>query len=168
MPFYEQKALDDIDLQLLDILQRNASLSNAEIARRILLSPPATHMRIKRLENEGFIDAQVAILNQEKLNFDLLCYILISTNLHQEKQLEDLEHALKSMPEILECHCLTGEHDYLLKAAIRDRKELDVFIRKLNKLGISRIQTNLSLREIKYSTVLPILPAPGTTKKEGE
>ncbi|GLY12396.1 Lrp/AsnC family transcriptional regulator [Pseudobacillus badius] len=168
MPFYEQKALDDIDLQLLDILQRNASLSNAEIARRIRLSPPATHMRIKRLENEGFIDAQVAILNQEKLNFDLLCYILISTNLHQEKQLEDLEHALKSMPEILECHCLTGEHDYLLKAAIRDRKELDVFIRRLNKLGISRIQTNLSLREIKYSTVLPILPAQGTTKKEGE
>ena len=60
------------------------------------------------------------------------------------------------MTEILECHCLTGEYDYLLKVVIKDRKELDRFIRKLNRLGISRIQTNLSLREIKYSTVLPI------------
>ncbi|TGU78188.1 Lrp/AsnC family transcriptional regulator, partial [Mesorhizobium sp. M00.F.Ca.ET.186.01.1.1] len=59
-------------------------------------------------------------------------------------------------PEVLECHCLTGEYDYLLKVAIKDRKGLDSFIRKLNRLGISRLQTNLSLREIKSSTVLPI------------
>ena len=60
------------------------------------------------------------------------------------------------MPEVLECHCLTGEYDYLLKVANRDRKELEQFIRKLNKLGITKIQTSLALREIKYSTVLPI------------
>jgi len=60
------------------------------------------------------------------------------------------------MTEILECHCLTGAYDYLLKIVVRDRQELNQFIRKLNKLGISRIQTNLSLREIKYSTVLPL------------
>ncbi|MEY9972990.1 Lrp/AsnC family leucine-responsive transcriptional regulator [Lysinibacillus sp. RC46] len=152
----ERKLLDSIDTQLLDILQREVQISNAEIARRVNLSPPATHTRIKRLESEGFIDKQVAILNQEKLGFDLLCYVFMSTNIHQAKELEALEKALKIMPEILECHCLTGEYDYLLKVVIRDRKELDRFIRKLNRLGISRIQTNLSLREVKYSTVLPI------------
>jgi len=108
------------------------------------------------LENEGYIDQQVAILNQEKLGFDLLCYVFMSTDIHQAKEIEELETSLKTMTEILECHCLTGAYDYLLKIVIRDRQELNRFIRKLNKLGISRIQTNLSLREIKYSTVLPL------------
>ncbi|ACA40296.1 Lrp/AsnC family transcriptional regulator [Lysinibacillus sp. fkY74-1] len=150
------KGLDSMDLQILDILQREVHISNAELARRVNLSPPATHTRVKRLENEGYIDQQVAILNQEKLGFDLLCYVFMSTDIHQAKEIEELETSLKTMTEILECHCLTGAYDYLLKIVIRDRQELNRFIRKLNKLGISRIQTNLSLREIKYSTVLPL------------
>lgn len=152
----KNKGLDNVDLQILATLQREVQISNAELARRVNLSPPATHTRVKRLENEGYIDQQVAILNQEKLGFDLLCYIFMSTNIHQEKEIEELENSLKTMTEILECHCLTGAYDYLLKVVIRDRQDLDQFIRKLNKLGVSRIQTNLSLREIKYSTVLPI------------
>lgn len=155
------KVLDDLDVQILDILQKESQVSNAELARRVNLSPSAMHARIKRLENEGFIDKQVAILNQEKLGFDLLCFIFMSTNIHQAEKLEVLETELQSMPEVLECHCLTGEYDYLLKVANRDRKELERFIRKLNKLGITKIQTSLALREIKYSTVLPI----GDTEK---
>jgi Lrp/AsnC family leucine-responsive transcriptional regulator len=151
------KALDAIDFQILDILQRQANISNAELGRRVNLSPPATHSRIKRLENEGYIQKQVAILDQQKLGFDLLCYIFISTDIHQAGQLEILENNLEAMPEVLECHCLTGEYDYLLKVANKNRQGLEEFIRKLNKLGISRIQTSLALREIKHSTILPIL-----------
>ena len=150
------KILDDIDIQILDILQKGAQISNSDIAKRIKLSPPATHARIKRLESEGYINHHVAILNQEKLGFDLLTFIFISTNIHQTDQLEYLEDTLQAMREVLECHCLTGEHDYLLKVANKDRKELESFIRKLNKLGITRIQTSLALREIKCSTVLPL------------
>ncbi|WP_108670320.1 Lrp/AsnC family transcriptional regulator [Peribacillus acanthi] len=150
------KMLDDVDLQILDILQKEAHLSNAELARRVNLSPPATHARVKRLESEGYIDRQVAILNQEKLGFDLLCFIFINTNIHQADMLEVLEKELVAMPEVLECHLLTGEYDYLLKVANKDRKELENFIRKLNQLGISKIQTSLALREIKYSTALPL------------
>ncbi|WP_010498088.1 Lrp/AsnC family transcriptional regulator [Paenibacillus elgii] len=156
MESFVSKVLDEVDIQILDLMQKEAQLSNAELARRVNLSPPATHARVKRLENEGFIERQVAILNQEKLGFDLLCFVFMSTNIHQAEQLEVLEEALSSMPEVLECHCLTGEYDYLLKVANKDRKELEGFIRKLNKLGIARIQTSLALREIKYSTVLPI------------
>ncbi|EAZ86831.1 Lrp/AsnC family transcriptional regulator [Lysinibacillus sp. FSL M8-0216] len=152
----KNKELDRTDLQILDILQREVHISNAELARRVSLSPPATHTRVKRMENEGYIDQQVAILNQEKLGFDLLCYVFMSTDIHQAKEIEELETSLQTMTEILECHCLTGAYDYLLKIVIRDRQELNQFIRKLNRLGISRIQTNLSLREIKYSTVLPL------------
>ncbi|MFJ7970540.1 Lrp/AsnC family transcriptional regulator [Psychrobacillus sp. NPDC096389] len=148
--------LDEVDLQILDILQNEAQISNSEIAKRVNLSPPATHARIKRLEKEGYINRHVVILNQEKLGYDLLSFVFMSTNIHQHEQLKVLEKALESMPEVLECHCITGEYDYLLKVANKDRRELENFIRKLNTLGITRIQTSLALREIKYSTVLPI------------
>ncbi|MGE6258465.1 Lrp/AsnC family transcriptional regulator [Heyndrickxia sporothermodurans] len=150
------KILDQIDLQLLNALQNESQLSNTELAKMVNLSPPATHARVKRLESEGYIDRHVAILNQEKLGFDLLCFIFMSTNIHQADKLELLEKELKAMPEVLECYCLTGEYDYLLKVANKDRKDLEGFIRKLNQLGITRIQTSLALREIKYSTTLPI------------
>ncbi len=157
MEHISRKTLDQTDLQILDILQKQANISNSELARRVNLSPPATHARIKRLETEGFINRQVAILDSQKLGFDLLCYIFISTDIHQSDKLEILEHNLETMPEVLECHCLTGEYDYLLKVANKDRRGLEEFIRKLNQFGISRIQTSLALREIKHSTVLPIL-----------
>ncbi|MFJ5769243.1 Lrp/AsnC family transcriptional regulator [Psychrobacillus sp. NPDC093180] len=150
------KILDEVDFHILDILQNEGQISNAEIAKRVNLSPPATHARIKRLEKEGYIDRHVVILNQEKLGYDLLSFIFMSTNIHQHEKLKALEEALESIPEVLECHCITGEYDYLLKVANKDRRELENFIRKLNTLGISRIQTSLALREIKYSTVLPI------------
>lgn len=156
MESFTSKILDDLDLQILDIMQNGAGVSNAEIAKRINLSPPATHARIKRLENEGYINRHVVILNQEMLGFDLLSFIFMSTNIHQTEKLEDMEKALQSMPEVLECHCITGEYDYLLKVANKDRRELENFIRKLNRLGVTRIQTSLALREIKDSTVLPI------------
>ncbi|TWT09343.1 Lrp/AsnC family transcriptional regulator [Planomicrobium sp. CPCC 101079] len=150
------KVLDNLDVQILNILQHHAALSNAEIAKRVNLSAPAVHTRIKRLESEGYIQRKVTILDQEKLGFDLLCFIFISTNIHQADELQVLESALEAMPEVLECQCLTGEYDYLLKVANKDRKDLQAFIRKLNKLGITKIQTSLALREIKSSTVLPI------------
>ncbi|MGE6487050.1 Lrp/AsnC family transcriptional regulator [Paenisporosarcina sp. NPDC076898] len=156
MESFISKVLDSTDIQILDILQREANISNAELGRRVSLSPPATHARIKRLEMEGYINRQVAILNQQKLGFDLLCYIFISTDIHQAEKLEVLEKNLEALPAVLECHCLTGEYDYLLKVANKNRHELEQFIRILNKLGISRIQTSLVLREIKHSTVLPI------------
>lgn len=150
------KVLDHLDIKILDLLQRDSRISNLELSKRVNLSAPAVHARIKRLETEGYIQEHVAILNHEKLGFDLLCFVFMSTNMHQADKLESLEKRLESMKEVLECHCLTGEYDYLLKVACKDRKGLEMFIRKLNELGITKIQTSLALREIKDSTVLPI------------
>ncbi|KAF0821048.1 MULTISPECIES: Lrp/AsnC family transcriptional regulator [unclassified Cytobacillus] len=151
------KVLDHLDIKILDLLQKDARISNLELSKRVNLSAPAVHARIKRLETEGYIQEHVAILNHEKLGFDLLCFVFMSTNMHQADKLESLEKTLESMKEVLECHCLTGEYDYLLKVACKDRKGLEMFIRKLNELGITKIQTSLALREIKDSTVLPIM-----------
>jgi len=85
------KVLDSVDINLLDLLQKNAQVSNAELAKLVNLSPPATHARIKRLEKEGFIENHVAILNHKKLGFDLLCYIFISQTSIRKKLLQSLK-----------------------------------------------------------------------------
>lgn len=150
------KVLDDLDVQILDILQKDSQVSNAELARRVNLSPVAMHARIKRLDGEGFIDKQVAILNQEKLGFDLLCFIFMSTNIHQFDKLEVLEKRIRINAGSVRMSLFNRRVRLFIKGCKSHRKELEQFIRKLNKLGITRIQTSLALREIKYSTVLPI------------
>lgn len=149
---------DEIDRKLLGILQKEASISNVELARRVNLSPPATHARIKRLESEGVIDQYVTLLNREKLGFDLVCFILVKTTSHQKKENEQIQKAIREMPEILECHTITGEYDYMIKAVIKNSKDLRNFVgTKLSSLpGVSGIHTSLSYEELKSTTVLPI------------
>ncbi|MFC4735944.1 Lrp/AsnC family transcriptional regulator [Bacillus daqingensis] len=148
--------MDQTDLHILDILQEDARISNSELAKRINLSPPAALSRVRKLEEEQIIERSTIILNAEKLGYDLLCFVFMSTNLHQTDELTALETQLARMPEVLECCCLTGEYDYLLKVVIRNRRELETFVRRLNELGGTRIQTSLSLRRIKDTTSLPL------------
>ncbi|CAH0318544.1 Lrp/AsnC family transcriptional regulator [Peribacillus simplex] len=152
----EKELFDDIDYRILDCIQSVNNISNTQIAEIVNLSAPAVHTRLKKIASQGIIDKQVAILNQQRLGFDLLCYVYMSTDIHREEELRILEDQLINIDEILECHSLTGEFDYLMKIVVRDRRELAQFIRKLNKMKVTRIQTNLSLREVKSTTALPI------------
>lgn len=156
METVSKRVLDSIDMQLLALLQENAQLGNAELAEAVKLSVAAVHGRVKRLEQDGYIVRRVAILDQEKLDLELTTFIFISTNMHQKSELEALEAALYSMPEVLECHCITGEHDYLLKTVHKGRRDLERFIRSLNQLQVTRIQTTLVLRDVKSTTMLPL------------
>ncbi|MGM8212507.1 Lrp/AsnC family transcriptional regulator [Virgibacillus sp. W0430] len=152
------KDLDEVDRRLLEILQTEGDLSNVEIARKINLSPPATHARVKRLEKAGFIKDYTALLNRERLGYGLLCFIFVKKSAHQTKELEPFESAVRKFPEIIECHHITGEHDYLLKVVIKNTEDLKNFIRhKISSFPhISSIQTCLSYEEVKATTVLPI------------
>src|SRR5699024_12128050 len=132
-------------------------LSNAELSKIVNLSPPATHARLKRLEQRGYIDKYIAVLNKEKLNFDLVCIIFINTQTHEIKQLEEFEERVIAMPQILECLNLTGEFDYMLKAILRNREELQAFIRRLTNLkSDSKLQTCVTMREIMFTTNLSL------------
>ena len=150
--------MDPIDRQILSILQNEGRLSNAELAGRINLSPPATHARLRRLEESGVIDHYAAIIDREKAGFDMLCFIQIGLQLHQPEQVESVREAIREMPEVLECHHVTGEYDYLLKVVIRNRKDLERFvIERLTPVrGVARIQTSLALSEVKTTTALPL------------
>lgn len=116
------------------------------------------HPRIRRLQQQGYIKAAVAIVDREKLGFDLLCFIQISLQMHQLEQVERFRQAVRQMPEVLECYHLTGEYDYLLKVVIRNRQDLERFVvGNLTPLpGVARIHTSVVFSEIKSATALPI------------
>jgi len=150
--------LDPTDKLIMQILQEEGRLSNAELARRVNLSPPATHARLRRLEEGGYIRQYAALLDREKVGFDMLCFVQISLQLHQPQQVEAVRAAIREMPEVLECHHVTGEYDYLLKVVIHNRKDLERFV--LERLtpvpGVARIHTSLVLTEVKATTALPV------------
>ena len=150
--------LDELDQRILDELQSDARVANAELARRLNLSPPAVHARVKRLEERGILRGYVALLDREQLGFDMLCFIQISLQLHQVEQVSHFRATIQQIPEVLECHHVTGEYDYLLKIVVRNRQELErLIMKKLTPIpGVARIHTSLVFSEIKASTELPL------------
>ena len=153
-----QTSLDETDKAILRLLQADGRVSNAEVARRVGLSAPATHARVRRLEQAGVIRQHATLLDREAMGFDMVCFINVSLQLHQFEAIERFKELVQDMPEVLECHHITGEFDYLLKAVFRSRDELQEFV--VNKLtpipGMARINTSLVLIEIKATQQLPI------------
>lgn len=154
----DNEILDNLDIEILNYLQNEGRISNAELSRRVELSPPATHARVKRLEDQGYIREYVALLEPEKLGFDMLCFINVGLQMHTKEQVENFRNAIQEIPEVLECYHITGEYDYLLKVIISNRKNLEEFVvRRLTPIqGVARIYTSLVLSEVKNRTSLPI------------
>lgn len=150
--------LDETDKAILAMLQADGRISNAEIARRVELSAPATHARVRRLEQAGVIRQYVALLDRETIGYDMVCFLSVSLQLHQFDAIQRFKQLVLDMPEVLECHHMTGEFDYLLKAIFRNREELQQFVvDRLTPIpGMARINTSLVLTEIKATTQLPI------------
>jgi Lrp/AsnC family leucine-responsive transcriptional regulator len=150
--------LDKVDKSMLRALQADGRLSNVELARKISLSPPAAHSRLRRLEKDGYIRQYTAVVDREKAGYDLLCFIHISLQMHQVTQVEKFREATRKMPEVLECHHITGEYDYLLKVVLRNRKDLERFVvDKLTPIpGVARIHTSLVFTEVKSTMALPL------------
>jgi Lrp/AsnC family transcriptional regulator, leucine-responsive regulatory protein len=150
--------LDDIDKAALRALQEDGRLTNVDLARRINLSTPATHTRVRRLEKDGYIRRYTAVVDREKAGYDLLCFIHISMQMHQLEQVENFRRLVRDMPEVLECHHITGEYDYLLKVVLRNRKDLERFaVDRLTPIpGVARIHTSLVFTEVKSTTALPL------------
>lgn len=150
--------LDRVDKALLRALQADGRLSNVQLAKKISLSPPATHSRLRRLEKDGYIRQYAAVVDREKAGYDLLCFIHISLQMHKVEQVEKFREATRRMPEVLECHHITGEHDYLLKVVLKNRKDLERFVvDKITPIpGVARIHTSLVLTEVKATMALPL------------
>jgi len=149
---------DEFDLAILRELQAHGRISNADLARKVHLSPPAVHARVRRLEKDGVIRQYTALLDGEKVGYDMLCFVHLCLQRHQPQQVQAVRESLDRMPQVLECYHVTGEYDYLLKVVIRNRKDLDRFVvEQLTPVpGIARVHTSIALNEVKSTTALPL------------
>lgn len=147
---------DQLDIAILDELQANGRISVADLARKIHLSQPAVHSRIRRLEREGIIQGYVALVDRESAGYDLLCFIRLTLQPHSHDVFCKAQDTLKALPTVLECYRITGNYDLLLKVVLRDSRELEQFIQEqlMTIPGIDRIDTDLVLNEVKQSNAL--------------
>ena len=155
------QSLDEKDRIVLEHLQRDARTSNTELARRVDLSAPGLQKRLRKLESSGVITGYVALVNPEALGYGMLCFVQVTLQRHEAQAIARFRALVQTMPEVLECHHITGEYDYLLKVVLRNRKHLDQFLTEtLTPIpGMDKLRTSLVLNEIKATTTVP-LPAP--------
>jgi Lrp/AsnC family leucine-responsive transcriptional regulator len=151
--------LDATDKKLLTLLQENGRITNARLAQEVGLSPPAVLERVRRLELSGIIEKYVAILNREQAGFNIQTIIMVCLSHHQISSLQNVKERLTQMDEVLECHQLTGEVDFLLKVAVKDMHSYTDFVN--NKLsgipGIQNVKTSFILETLKNNTALKLI-----------
>ncbi len=150
--------LTKADIKLLKLLQHDASLSTAELAERVGMSQSPCWRRINRIEQEGFIQRKVALLDQQKLGMEVVVFTTINLTTHGRSALQEFELEIVKFPEVVECYTMTGSMDYMLKIVTRDIRHYEIFIRThLAQLpGIREMHSNVAVTRIKDTTELPL------------
>ena len=152
-------SLDRIDIRLLAQLQLDASLSNLELAEQVGLSPTPCARRVRRLINDGFIQRQVAILNPEKLGFNLTAHVSISMDRHTPDRFENFETEIAGYKEVIDCSVVTGQSaDYLLRVVVKDMKHYEaVLLGRLTRIpGVTGVHSSFVLRKVISRTQMPL------------
>jgi Lrp/AsnC family leucine-responsive transcriptional regulator len=142
----------------LKILQEDAFLTTKEVAAQLNLTTTPVFERVKRLEREGYIGRYTALVNRQKVGLSMLVFCDVALKEHNRDYLLRFERAVVELSEVLECHHITGEYDYVLKVVVRDMDDYQQFIKeKLAALeNIGRVQSHFVMTEVKNTTVLPL------------
>jgi Lrp/AsnC family leucine-responsive transcriptional regulator len=150
--------LDAIDLKILSELQRDSSLTNVALARRVHLSPSPCLIRVKAMEAAGVIQRYVALTDPKALGLGLNVFISISLKTQTRESLAGFERRIAEHDEVMECYLMSGDSDYLIRVALADIAALERFI--LNQLtpipGIEKIRSSFALKQVQYRTALPL------------
>ena len=151
-------AFDKADKIILSEVQKNAQRPIAELAAKAGLSPSSCHRRVKLLEAAGVITGYAANLNREALGFANEFFVEVSLSAQTEETFEKFEKAVQRVPEIVECHLMSGQFDYLLRVAATDATDYERIHRsRISRLpGVQRIQSSLALRTVKGWAGYPI------------
>jgi len=152
--------LDKIDLKILEILQSNAKITNAQLAIDIGLSPAPTLERVKKLEKEGFIKSYHAKLDTAKLGIGVTTFVMVSLKAHSKRHIESFVSQINNIDEVIECHHITGSGDFILKVVSRDISSYqNLMLEKVSDIdGVDNLQSLIILSTFKDSKVLPIPP----------
>lgn len=153
-----QAELDVFDLNILRILQKDATLTNKEIASRLNKSVATVHERVRRLKDQGYIKRVVAILDRKKIDKSLIAFSHVLLHDHTAETLATFEREVSKFPEVMECFQMTGTFDFILRIATSDMDAYHDFYR--NKLAtlpnITTVQSFFVLSETKSITAYPI------------
>ncbi len=153
-------SLDRIDRQILLLLQEDASLSIQQIADQVGLSVNPCWRRIRQMEAAGVIQGRVALVDPQKVGLGLTVYVRVKTNQHSADWARRLSEVIAAMPEILECHRIGGDVDYLLKVIVPDIAGYDRTYKELiGRLpSLADVSALFSMERLKSTTGLPIPP----------
>lgn len=152
------KPIDKINRNILETLQENSSITNAELAQKIGLAPASTLERVRKLEKCGVIKKYVALVDGEKLGKGTVIFVIINMAEYSIESIKEFSSHVRQIPEILECHMLAGEKDYILKIVTDNIQSYEALaIEKLAKIpGIARMSTYFVLSSPKQQTKIPI------------
>ena len=150
--------LDATDRRILTVLQKQARITNADLSELVNLSPSACHRRVQRLEDEGFIAAYVALLDNRRMGRPTTVFVEITLQSQAEDLLDAFEREVARVPDILECHLMAGTADYLIKIMAQDTDDFArIHRRYLARLpGVRQMQSSFALRTVVQTTVLSV------------
>lgn len=150
---------DHVDRRILDVLQRDGSLSAADVARQVGLSTTSCWRRIQQLEQSGVIRQRVALLDRTKLGLDVVVFVQVRLSTQGRDAIAQFDKAIRDRPEVLDCYTLTGEWDFCLRIVTRDMKEYEAFfLDHLSKIpNVQSVNSSIAVTVVKESTVLPLM-----------
>lgn len=150
--------LDAVDLRILEELQKDGSLTNVELAKRLHMSPSPCLIRVRSLETRGVIQRYVAIVDATSVGLGLNVFINISLRSQSKEALAVFEQRINEQDAVMECYLMTGDSDYLIRVAVPDINALERFIlEQLTPIpGIEKIRSSFALKQVRYKTALPL------------
>ena len=150
--------MDDIDKKILSLLQNNATLPLSELSKRAGVSKTPCWNRIRKMEEEGVIKSRVTVLDNKKINLNIVVFLSVSVSSHSEEWLIDFQKILSKHDQIIEAYRLTGSStDYLLKIVAPSIEEYDKFQQQLiNEIKFTKMSSSIALKEIKKIYSLPL------------
>jgi len=149
--------MDRLDRKILRLLQEDATLAVADIAKRVGLSTTPCWRRIQKLEEDGVIKRRVALLDATQINAQVTVFVSIRIGLHANEWLKRFSEVVRDFPEVVEFYRMSGEVDYLLRVVVPDIAAYDVFYKKLvSKIDIHDVSSSFAMEQIKYTTELPL------------
>lgn len=159
-----KQPFDSADREILEVLQVEGRITNADLARKVGLSPPSTLQRVRKLEQKGIITGYAAQVSPIKIGYGLVVIAMIGLSMHQDKPIEEFVSAIQEMPEVVECFHVSGDFDFMLKVVAADMIEYERFIReKLSCVkSVGKIHSCFVLSTSKEFQSLPI---PGSQDK---
>lgn len=154
------ETIDKFDWQILNELQRDGRLSNAELAQRVGLSAAPCWRRVKALEKAGYITGYRAVVDRHKVGLDVLAFVRLDAERNRGDITRELEEAIRKIPEVISCHYISGTGTFELQVVARDLDAFSTFAREvlLNLPNVKDLHTSFSLGEVKAGGALPLRP----------